>query len=858
MIYMTTGITNTIMNAVEGTGTPQQDFDYMLKYKPIKYPRNEDKEAAKSKSGYITDAKNNGKYFIAGKLKQTYGMYSRNNASLESRSLIVLDIDETELSLDELYKHLLDKIGDTSFLLYPTASHSDEATKARVVILPDRFIAKYEYSKVVSSLKSKIGIDIDKATETWSQHMGLPLTYEGLEEDFKVYSNHGNAYLIDKAFDDYRENGYGKDDTNTVDERDSNKVLAEGTRNSGLFNRGMSLQKSGIEDEKIQGILYEVNEKYCVPPLATSEVDSIFRSVTSYPKGNINTMREGNIVIKEGKYCRISYGKNGEQYLPITNFIMEPISITEYVDTKADDFVEVDIILENGGRLRKKLNASSFNDVQSFKNAIGTFKTSYTGTKEDLQSIKVLVNRGSAMVIRAYSCGGIHKIDGEWRFVSTEGTLDRDDLINNNIIHSNNDGLKTGIENETPITRDDLIRISEYLFSFNSKPIVIAILLYISSIFLKERLYEELGIKYPHLIIAGEAGAGKSATVKYIISKVLNIIGPEHSASGITKFTADKYLSSNNTVPYIIEEYKPDYLKIQSMQDISNIARSSYDRQISSRGKKDGTIDKYPLLAPIVIVGESSFSETAIVERSIMLTFSKKDSKENFDSFNEIQGIEELGELGRSILNSSLNISMEELKNQYNSYHKKVDESEKLKVDRLKNHMCVLMLGHDVLESVYQGLGLNLEEISGISKDDAIEILSDIIISENLNNNSNSKTSIDITLELMADAYYNRFGPNPSNILRVTSKEDRKLLALNLKKLHPVMSKYVRDFNISSRFLTIEDLRKQISRAPYFVSIDGKDTYKINYNGTSGMFTLLDIELLKQAGIEFDLCSSDW
>lgn len=845
MIYKTTGIISTIMQAVEGTGTPEQDFNYIMNYKPQVYSRNDIHNSDKSDSDSITAAKNNGEYFIAGEMKQANGMYSRNNASLESRSLIVLDIDETALSIDELYVLLKEKLKDISFILYPTASHSDRATRARLVILPERPIKRYEYLPITENLAVVIGINIDKASSTWSQHMGLPLEYEGMKDIFKINKNLGKPYPITTP-------------ANTHKKADSKgRIIAEGNRNNELFRIGISLQKSGIDDEKIQETLLEENLTLCIPPLDENEVNSIYRSVIGYPKGQSSIFKEGNVIVKEGKYCRLNYTKHGEQYLPISNFIMIPLSITEYIDTKADDYVEVDIILENGGKVRKLLNASSFNDVQGFKNAIGTFKTSYTGTKEDLQCIKVMVNKGSDIVIRAYSCGGIHKIDGIWSFVSTEGTINNNNELSKYIVHSNNDGLRTYIENVQPLTREDLLSIGEHLLKFNSTPIALGILLYLSSIFLKEKLYQEMGIKFPHLIIAGEAGAGKSATVKNIISKVLCISGAEHSASGITKFTADKYLSSNNTIPYIIEEYKPDYLRSQSMQDISNLTRSAHDRQISSRGRKDGTIDKYPLLAPIIIVGESSFSETAVVERSIMLTFSKKDSRVNFNSFNEIQGREELGRLGRSLLNASLNIAESELIDYYREYMNKVNGSEKLKVDRLKNHVSVMMLGYEVLKKVFENLDMDLEGIYGIKSDMAMDILSDLIISENLNNNANSKTAIDITLELMADAYYNYYGPSASSVLQVINRDGRRLLGIKLKKLHPVMSKYVRDFNISSKYLTIEDLKKQISRAPYFVSIDGSDTYKINYNGTSGMFTLLDAELLKEAGIEFDFSSRD-
>ena len=60
----------------------------------------------------------------------------------------------------------------------------------------------------------------------------------------------------------------------------------EGSRNDSLYRYGCSLQGKGYDDLKISAELTAVNLAKCNPPLSAEEVNKIYNSVISQPKGN--------------------------------------------------------------------------------------------------------------------------------------------------------------------------------------------------------------------------------------------------------------------------------------------------------------------------------------------------------------------------------------------------------------------------------------------------------------------------------------------------------------------------------------------------------------------------------------------
>lgn len=111
----------------------------------------------------------------------------------------------------------------------------------------------------------------------------------------------------------------------------SQGIIPEGKRNSTLASMAGKLRRAGLGAGEILAALQVANCERCKPPLQSSELECICKSICSYPAGPIdNILKEmhGNdgVFAQDNVYLKIS--TSGEPVV-ISNFIIEPISILE-------------------------------------------------------------------------------------------------------------------------------------------------------------------------------------------------------------------------------------------------------------------------------------------------------------------------------------------------------------------------------------------------------------------------------------------------------------------------------------------------------------------------------------------------
>ena len=132
-------------------------FTFLTTYKPI-----------------LPTSKAEGLYFLSGKMQGT----KRNDQNLIEKDLIVLDYDalSENFTPETFYNALIEKIGNYSFMAYPTISHTTETPKYRVIIPLQKPIANKEtYREAVTYLTNCIGLKHDSSAKKWSQLQGMPV-----------------------------------------------------------------------------------------------------------------------------------------------------------------------------------------------------------------------------------------------------------------------------------------------------------------------------------------------------------------------------------------------------------------------------------------------------------------------------------------------------------------------------------------------------------------------------------------------------------------------------------------------------------------------------------------------------------
>ena len=119
-------------------------------------------------------SKEQGLYFLSGKMQGT----KRNDQSLLEKNLIALDYDalSSDFTPETFYNALIEKIGNYSFMAYPTISHTIETPKYRVIIpLQSPINNKETYKDAVTYLTNCIGLEHDSSAKKWSQLQGMPV-----------------------------------------------------------------------------------------------------------------------------------------------------------------------------------------------------------------------------------------------------------------------------------------------------------------------------------------------------------------------------------------------------------------------------------------------------------------------------------------------------------------------------------------------------------------------------------------------------------------------------------------------------------------------------------------------------------
>ena len=157
-------------------------------------------------------------YFISGDIPPNEdGSYTRNNSNLKTRNLIVIDIEDTGLSSQEVQTIIQEKLASYKYLLYSTISHKPNNPRLRLVLEPSRDIVKDEYKPTIQNVIQLLNIKYDKSSCTWSQLQGLPIAVRDNEFIFIKHLD-GLPYPVQEAVKEEKKiiTNYTASDTNTL------------------------------------------------------------------------------------------------------------------------------------------------------------------------------------------------------------------------------------------------------------------------------------------------------------------------------------------------------------------------------------------------------------------------------------------------------------------------------------------------------------------------------------------------------------------------------------------------------------------------------------------------------------------
>ena len=184
------------------------------------------------------------------------GSYTRNDSNVNSRDLIVIDIEKTGLNSQEVQNIIQEKLASYKYYLYSTISHEPNNPRLRLVLEASREILEDEYKQTIQHVMALVGVNYDTKSYAWSQPQGLPIEVEG-KETVSIKQLEGETYPVQEAV------------------KEEKKVIATYSNEpikQILHDEAISIMKKYIENEPDK--LQERNEYYlsCLTVIAKSVV----------------------------------------------------------------------------------------------------------------------------------------------------------------------------------------------------------------------------------------------------------------------------------------------------------------------------------------------------------------------------------------------------------------------------------------------------------------------------------------------------------------------------------------------------------------------------------------------------------
>jgi len=515
-----------------------------------------------------------------------------------------------------------------------------------------------------------------------------------------------------------------------------------------------------------------------------------------------------------------------ESYItkPLTNFIIEMKS-----ELKISDNSETHAIIKTNDNKKFKIyfTPKNLTSKNNFKASIKQFHSnlSFYGSDNELEFLINYIYKQKYDIIDGAKHEGIIKNNEQYLYVSEKSDLNKNNEKENKMLTLKAyKGIETTLLDKDIISDDELNSILNSLFEWNIDKKVLPTIGFVFSCFIKSHL-SELKYKFPHLILNGERGGGKSCVCEDIINEIFSVTVATN-ASNISPFSFNKYLSSNNCVPFILEEYKPYSLNESILKLISNTMRSLYDGFVVRKGRQDLSVHEYKLIAPLIVVGEASINEPAIKERIIDILFTKtthtKQGKYVMDSLKKQSKV--LQKLGKTMLLESLSINLDDLQKEYDITYEKYEKYDL--PSRVHNNITCITLG--IVQLLKLCKKRNIKNPINKSLDEIIKIIAESQIEYLLDDGNNTKTAIDNTIDildrmiLLENSDYKFINNNTE-------------LALNINNFYDRYTKYIKDHGIKTEHLELKEFIKQLKQSKYYITYKpvkfdkAKKSHVLNY-----------------------------
>jgi len=182
--------------------------------------------------------------------------------------------------------------------------------------------------------------------------------------------------------------------------------------------------------------------------------------------------------------------------------------------------------------------------------------------------------------------------------------------------------------------------------NFGTKAIRLAVG-WIIACMLSEEIFKRYAC-FPILFIGGKREVGKSTLGNWLMAMAGQAEAAGDSISGASQAGAERNLSWYNSLPYWLDEYRNALGK-----KWDGLFRNAYQRQASSKGTLGNSIRSHNINAGILLSGEETPSDNALLTRCVYIPLTSRKSREdkiNLELFKEIENLRISGILSRLMI----------------------------------------------------------------------------------------------------------------------------------------------------------------------------------------------------------------
>lgn len=171
---------------------------------------------------------------------------------------------------------------------------------------------------------------------------------------------------------------------------------------------------------------------------------------------------------------------------------------------------------------------------------------------------------------------------------------------------------------------------------------------------------------YPLLHVYAMAGSGKSGTVSMFSNLWYYQNQPKSfGVAGATKYALQEAMTGSTSLPMIADEYKPHTMPAHALNTVRDLLRNSFDGNSIAKGQVDrdrstsGTlgVTHADVTTPVCFIAEAMETETALVERSVIVSLDARSRDRGTAHFNAIfnnQNQKFLGCIGKVLAGYSM------------------------------------------------------------------------------------------------------------------------------------------------------------------------------------------------------------